>query len=280
METRISGSTPWWVQDSERPTEDERWLLELVEESFAEVSADLTEWADPHYDPSAPGHRRDSEEEEYSRCPEPEKYNIALARAEAWVTVLTGLGWADVTTVTGGVDEPGSGIEWALPPWSHQAHGTLTVLHPTAEQAVPLVFWSIDADEFAANVSVCAGDPAVFLDQIPDCGCDACDSGSEDLLRVIDEMALAVVGGSLIVELEKKWLSIRHGVGVQGGGPNPQFRRSASFQAQPWSRTWTPRAVYERIDPPRRRPGPRMPRVAGRFAPLPSKAELKKMQSD
>lgn len=126
---------------------------------------------------------------------------------------------------------------------------------------MPLTFWTVDAaEDTAASVSIGAGDPAVFLEQMPDCGCDACDSGSEDMFRVIDETVLSVVGGSLIVELNKKWLSVQSGTGSSAGGPDSRFRQTTSFHASPWSDSWDPRPVFEPpvpepIGPPRRGPG-------------------------
>lgn len=262
MDQRSSGSTPWWVQSHHNPpTPDERRLLERVEELFAAESAGLSEWDDPHYDPSAPGERRDAKEEEYSQCLDPQKYRIVLARADAWTMVLTELGWAEAQDTSGAFDTPDSPIEWALFPWSSPASGHMAVLRPHAEGAVPLTFWTVDAaEDTAASVSIGAGDPAVFLEQMPDCCCDACDSGSEDMFRVIDETVLSVVGGSLIVELNKKWLSVQSGTGSSAGGPDSRFRQTTSFHASPWSDSWDPRPVFEPpvpepIGPPRRGPG-------------------------
>ena len=41
-----------------------------------------------------------------------------------------------------------------------------------------------------------AADPAVRVTWIPDCGCDACDSGSQDVLDELDENVLGVVSGA------------------------------------------------------------------------------------
>jgi len=47
-----------------------------------------------------------------------------------------------------------------------------------------------------AGVSLGVGDPAVLVLAAPDCGCDACDSGSQDALDELDEYMLSVVTGS------------------------------------------------------------------------------------
>lgn len=43
------------------------------------------------------------------------------------------------------------------------------------------------------------GSEPVFLGWEPDCGCDACDSGSADLLAAVDQEILTVVGGAVHV---------------------------------------------------------------------------------
>jgi hypothetical protein len=47
-----------------------------------------------------------------------------------------------------------------------------------------------------AGVTVGVGDPAVVITWIPDCGCDACDSGSQDVLDELDEAIVGVVSGA------------------------------------------------------------------------------------
>jgi hypothetical protein len=48
-----------------------------------------------------------------------------------------------------------------------------------------------------AGVTLGVGDPAVCVTWIPDCGCDACDSGSQDVLDELDEYIFGVVSGDL-----------------------------------------------------------------------------------
>ena len=47
-----------------------------------------------------------------------------------------------------------------------------------------------------AGVTLGVGDPAVAITWIPDCGCDACDSGSQDVLDELDEAIVGVVSGA------------------------------------------------------------------------------------
>src|SRR5262245_12786259 len=50
-----------------------------------------------------------------------------------------------------------------------------------------------DVDD--AGVVLGVGDPAACVDWFPDCGCDACDSGSQDELTRLDEYLLSIVAG-------------------------------------------------------------------------------------
>ena len=56
--------------------------------------------------------------------------------------------------------------------------------------------------------------PDVALEMLPDCGCDACDWGSLDLLRAIDETIGHVVGGPLVALRGNGW----HAQWYPGGG--------------------------------------------------------------
>ena len=45
------------------------------------------------------------------------------------------------------------------------------------------------------GVTLGVGYPAVPIAWIPDCGCDACDSGSQDVLDELDDAIVGVVSG-------------------------------------------------------------------------------------
>lgn len=76
---------------------------------------------------------------------------------------------------------------------------TAVRLRPFRTGAVPLLFGFRPLYDAAdANVVLGAGDPAVLLTRLPFCGCDACDDGSEMLLRELDEHIVAVVSGALV----------------------------------------------------------------------------------
>lgn len=72
-------------------------------------------------------------------------------------------------------------------------------VRPTRVGAVPLLLgWASPDGVPDAEVYVGAGDPAVLVVALPECGCDACDDGSERLLSELDRHVVAVVTGQLV----------------------------------------------------------------------------------
>lgn len=201
-------------------------LLEDVDAAFAR-SDPPPGWPDPRLLDAEPG------EDAYERSSHPEKFRIVATRAEAWATVLLGRGWA----------REGSSARWALPPM--ETGGRDTVLTPSADGAVPLVLTLHEAvsAENIVTVSISAGDPAVRLSDVPDCGCDGCDDGSDSLLREIDRWVLSVVDGSLEVEVSAASQSARNSFGWHGGSPVQGFLEATAFTAAPWSEDWTARPL-------------------------------------
>jgi hypothetical protein len=65
--------------------------------------------------------------------------------------------------------------------------------------AAPLLFGLRGFDGVSESaVDLGAGEPAVTIHRSPDCGCDACDDGSEPMLEQLDAHVLAVVSGALV----------------------------------------------------------------------------------
>ena len=159
-------------------------LLPAVDRAFERLRGDLADWPNPH-----PGGRSPTEEE-YSRCLDPAKYALLAARADAWVeaVVASGLG-------TTHVPEAGT-VRWAgeqvlVPTRVTVVRGARPGTQPIVVGVAP----SQGAEE--AFVQVGVGDPAEVLGRQPDCGCDACDTGSADLLETLDSaFVLALSGGA------------------------------------------------------------------------------------
>lgn len=161
-------------------------LCRAADERFAVTGAGTPPWPDPHAD-------RDVHEEEYSRCLDPAKYRILATRAEAWTRALDELGLAISETVA----EPAATTIWKRKP--DPAVASAVRLRPVRADALPLVFGFSAMDKIPGTLlTLGAGTPAVQLGTLPDCGCDACDDGSADLLDALDALVLAVVTGELV----------------------------------------------------------------------------------
>lgn len=145
-------------------------LLPAVESHFAARPDGLATWPDPHPD-------RDPPEEEYSRCLDPGKYRIIGARVQAWATALA------EAQIAARVDHA-SGFD----------------IVPRRPGAVPITVAITGFEGLADNgltLSVDSPGGSVELLRLPDCGCDACDSGSADLLTQVDEFFLHVLDGGV-----------------------------------------------------------------------------------
>lgn len=206
-------------------------LLTDVDAAFAVTGADTPGWPNPYDQGAGP------DEAAYERVTDPEKFLIVVARARAWTTVLLDRGWA----------REAAQVRWALRPLA--SGGADTVLEPVADGAVPLVLTThtpVDSDHIF-TVTVAAGDPAVTVAEIPDCGCDACDSGSAALLEEMDRWVLSVVDGSLEVDVAAAGASIRSSFGGHGGTVQ-RLDQPTSFTAAPWPANWTARPIPPEIE--------------------------------
>ncbi|MEV6302115.1 DUF6226 family protein [Actinoplanes sp. NPDC051861] len=135
-------------------------VQERVEHHYAALG--MPSWPNPHAG-------RDATDDEYSRVTDPARYRIVHARARAWAAALAELP---------GVRTDGDRVTSPRP-------GTL-----------PLFLTEIDNEPAILQISVVR--PDIVLDRLPDCGCDACDWGSADLLEAIDARVRAVVEGPFV----------------------------------------------------------------------------------
>ncbi len=148
--------------------------------AFAVTGAAFPGWPNPH-DGSSPA------DEEYSRLSNPGRYLILGARVEAWLEALTDLGLAVV--------ERDAAPVWVQAP--APALSSVDRVVPRAAGALPLLVGRSrlgDVDD--AGVVLGVGDPAVCVTWLPDCGCDACDDGSDWELERLDEYLLGIVSGT------------------------------------------------------------------------------------
>jgi hypothetical protein len=155
-------------------------LRAAVEGAFAITGRGLRSWPDPHPD-------RSPLDEEYSRLLDPAKWRIVGARADAWLMALVD---ADLAVV-----ERNAAISWHEKPGSVVSRADRVI--PVASGALPLsVARSRLGDLDDAGVTLGLGDPAVCIDWFPECGCDACDSGSQNELDYFDEHMAVIVAGT------------------------------------------------------------------------------------
>ncbi len=160
-------------------------LIPAVDEAFARLRGDLADWPNPH-----PGGRA-ATEEEYSRCLDPVKYRLLAVRADAWVEALTssGLGIAEALDA--------AAVSW-------RGDQVLTLRRVTLVRGRPgtqpiVVAWAPTQCAEETLVQVGVGDPVELLARQPDCGCDACDTGSADLLETVDNAFLLALSGGVYV---------------------------------------------------------------------------------
>lgn len=194
----------WWHEDDLRFREDPgQWgepfgehLLALLDDVEAAYTANGTprEWPDPHDDPEHPGNSLMPRDEEYSRVTDPAKYAILETRLDAWIKAITARGLASLhDTARNGSEQI---AQWQGDAGSAPSRVVSLIPHTDAP-SLHVALWRADDGNVGLQVGV--SDPAVEVLNTPDCGCDACDSGSADLLEEFDRWMLSIVDGSIAV---------------------------------------------------------------------------------
>ena len=154
-------------------------LVAAVNAAFVETGRGLAQWPDPHPD-------RMPLDEEYSRVTNPQRWKILIARVEAWLEALAAAGLAETEEAV---------VVWREPPRVTVSRTFRAV--PQIPDALPLVVaWKRFEEIGWPAVVLGVGDPAEVVAVIPDCACDACDSGSQVVLDELDEYILGVVTGA------------------------------------------------------------------------------------
>lgn len=200
-----------WVDDDSEGTRRQAWfdvLLTRVDRAFEVTGAKTPGWPDPHQN-------RDPREEEYSRVTDVGKYRILESRVDAWVEVLTDAGIATAHDVPA---EP-----WIAECRPSDQHSRVRRIEPVVPDGLRLLFATtlVDGRPFGLDVGICrAGEAPVLLTPVPECGCDACDSGSADLLSELDGWVLAIARGGVVHARHGKDFATRtvHGWSTANGG--------------------------------------------------------------
>ena len=168
-------------------------LDELTARTVAAYDAlGLPTWPNPHPDDAEP------RDEEYSRVTDVERYDVLHARARAWAQVLGALPDVtvdDVDAASLGTADRGVRLTSSRP-------GTLALLLLESDRR------RIDGEDVPATLRVAVERPDVVLDDRPDCGCDACDFGSAELLDAVDEAIGHVVGGPIVLLRARRWSAV------------------------------------------------------------------------
>lgn len=193
-------------------TDDE--VLGVVDEAFASGPLGGDSWADPN-----PG--RTPDEAAYSRFTNPERYQVLLARVDAWIAALEQLGAASV--------ERDVSVEWAERAGGQSWRVDRVV--PIREGTLPIAVGRMSCEDVLdTGVILGCGEPVIEIERFPDCACDACDSGSDDLLEYLDEYMLAIVTGRFRLLSRRKQLVVRFD---NGRGRARNVNRSEDVLADP-----------------------------------------------
>lgn len=193
----------------------------------AQVSASYDRMGLPSW-PSPRPSMADPREEEYSRVTEPARYRIVHARARMWADRLGELPGVEAETLASApLDDEGRlgrfdrGVRL-----TSSRPGTLPLL--LLERDVR----TLEDDEPLAVLHIGVTQPRVAVAALPDCGCDACDSGSADLLEAVDETIGYLVGGPFVMLRGPGWQaqwypegSSSGSTGSPGAGPVPDHRQ-------------------------------------------------------
>lgn len=165
----------------------------------------LPAWPNPHPDGATP------RDDEYSRVTDPARYTIVHARARVWAAELGALAGVRVEDL----DQGGTRVTPATP----GALPLLLIEHETrSAESAPL-----------AVLHVAVARPDVTVAVLPDCGCDACDWGSDDLLTAVDNAVRQVIGGPYAALRGRGWQADWHPEGGSSGGIGVDHARAVDL---------------------------------------------------
>lgn len=153
----------------------------------AYATLDAPSWPDPH-------EGRRVEEAEYGRFTDPNRYRVLSLRLSAWLSVLGDRFGviADAVSTDGGTLPEADG--------DTSIDACTSVWRSPRERTLALRITRLDIEGQIVVQFGIQDDPVDFA-VIPECGCDACDTGSADLLADLDDVIVSAVEGDLTVVL-------------------------------------------------------------------------------
>ncbi|MGO1319599.1 MAG: DUF6226 family protein [Galactobacter sp.] len=234
-----SSHSAWWVESDDLTPAWQRIMAE-VEQAFSETGANTPPWDSPH---DQIPEDQDVPEDWYERVTHPERYEILWARAQAWEQVITEHGWAHRSEHH--VNEL---------PWADEAPDAtrqVTILEPLQPGGgvLALAFTGASTGDVPPGIIVATGNPLMTpLGQLPDCGCDACDGGSAELIEALDQSLIPLLDGSLTASLktERRKRVTSYSTPFTAGSSTTfsryrkEERITTSTRPGPWFPSWTP----------------------------------------
>lgn len=191
--------------------------MSRAEDLQAEVDARWAEVDHPAW-PRPRGFTDEPAEEEYSRVSDPARYRVVYERARVWAKVLGELPGVSLEPLGSGL-LPVAGGDPPPAPFGYDRGTRLVCDRP---RTLPLLLLersgNAPGEAPLAVLYIAVVEPGVTLSSHPDCGCDACDDGSEAVLEAIDSEILAVVGGPFAMIRASRWEARWHLDGSSSGG--------------------------------------------------------------
>ena len=173
-------------------------------------------------------------DEEYSRVTDPAKYRIVHQRATAWARAAADLLGAVYEEIPAPVDDD-------APRGGRVALTSAHRLRSPRPGTLPLYLLATAAPQPAGMLSallLAVGRPGFEVEFIPDCGCDACDSGSDDLLEQVDRIFAAVVTGELRAAKGGDGIHEWSSLEIPGGSSSSTQWVDGGRSRKPWTERW------------------------------------------
>jgi hypothetical protein len=220
---RLAGVSPAWQA-----------ILTQVDTVSAELGVAGAAWRNPHVNRS--GVYTAPPFSSYSRYDDLDRFRILWSRAAAWEQVIAKNGWAQVATPA-----QRAAMDWAAQPGARPV--SVTVLRPARHGAAPLTLARTGAEEgLTPGIIVGMGNRITPISVLPECGCNACDEGSEAVLAQLDSAIMTVLDGSCEAVVTRDSTKIRTPFGTRSTQCAPDECNNCPLLMRPaaWFADWAP----------------------------------------